>query len=99
MMDYGVYSWVVAAAIVAAVVFTFKLWEETRGERYWLFFLVSALGMLVHHSIVIPMSMGLVSESDANLLSFGGELVGALSLAYASFGLWSSMRHIRKRVG
>jgi hypothetical protein len=98
-MDYGIYSWLVAAAILAAVFFTFKLWEETRGERYWFFFLLSALGMLVHHSVVIPMGMGLVSEHDANLLSFAGELVGGLSLAYASFGLWKSMRHIRKRVG
>lgn len=88
---------VVVSSFVIAVYYTFKLVRETKYERYWIFFFISAVFMGIHHIAVIPFNSGLISEHNFHTLEDIGEIVGALALAYAAYGISKSMREVRKR--
>ena len=81
---------------LAAVVFAFLLSKETRGEKYWVFFLVAAMSFLVAHISAKGFLLGF-SSSDLFLVQEIAEIVGGFSLAYATFGLYASMKRIRER--
>ncbi len=81
-----------------AVYYTFRLSEETKGEKYWAFFLIAALSLGVHQWIGLFFESHLLSRDAAILIGEVGAIVGALSLAYASYGLFSSMKRIREKM-
>ncbi len=83
---------------LAAVYYTYRLSQETRGEKYWAFFLVAALALGLPYWLAIPHDLGLVSHPIATGLGELAAIAGALSLAYASHGLYKTMKRIRKRV-
>ena len=78
--------------IIAAIFFSLKLSRETKGEKYWIFFVFSALGFGLSHL------SGKLGQNFFGLQE-AGEITGAFSLAYACYGLYTSMKRIREKVG
>lgn len=83
---------------LAAVYYAYRLSQETRGEKYWPYFLVASLALGVPYWISIPHDLGLLSGSVSTVFSELAAVVGGLSLAYASHGLYKTLKRIRKRV-
>ncbi len=80
-----------------AIYFSFALSKETGGDKYWVFLLIASVAFTVSHLSskgFLPLSL-----ENGFVLKEAGEVVGAFSLAYATYGLWSSMKKIRERVG
>ncbi len=96
-MALPILFWITALFFVAALYFSFKLAREVKGEHYWLFFSFSILGFAITHFATIPNLLGLDSVT-LDTLHEVGEIVGAFALAYASFGLYSSLKKVRKRL-
>ena len=78
--------------IIAAIFFSIMLSRETKGEKYWIFFVFSALGFGLSHL------SGKLGQNFFGLQE-AGEIIGAFSLAYACYGLYTSMKKIREKVG
>lgn len=83
---------------VVAIYFTFKLSEETKGEKYWFYFLVAAVALGLHKWIEIPYEIALIRHDVFVAVQEVAAIVGALSFAYASRGLYQYMRRIREKV-
>lgn len=83
---------------LAAVYYTYRLSQETKGEKYWTFFLVAAATLGLPYWLSIPHDLNLISGESLTLIGELAAIVGALSLAYASHGLYKTMKRIRKRV-
>ncbi len=83
---------------LVAIYFAYKLWRETRGERYWPYFLVSAVALGVREWAVIPVDLHLISRSTGILIVEASAIVGGLAFAYASYGLYASMKRIREHL-
>lgn len=86
-------------ANILAIYFCYKLWGETRGERYWFFFLLAAILLSTHSALEVmhaamPDTFHDLMEPLTELVEMGG----GLSLAYASYGLVTSMRNIRSEI-
>lgn len=77
---------------LAAVYFSALLSRETKGEKYWVFFLIASFAFGGVHIV-----------SKFGVIGFGlqeiFEIIGAFSLAYACFGLYDSMKKFRKKMG
>ncbi len=91
--------WSILSSIffIAAVFFSYKLSKETKGEKYWIFFMVSAVSFGLSHLAAKGFLFGIPLESLFVVRELG-EIVGAFSLAYATFGLYSSMKKIRNKM-
>lgn len=89
---------IASLGFLVAVYYTYRLSEETKGEKYWAFFLIAALGLGVHEWISIFIDAHLVARNSAIILGEAGAIIGALSLAYASFGLYSYMKKVREKL-
>ncbi|MBI2676219.1 MAG: hypothetical protein HYX24_07205 [Candidatus Aenigmarchaeota archaeon] len=91
--------WPASIAFIVAIFFTYRLAKETKWERYWVFFLISALAMGIYHfAIEIPGELGYIPESAYYPAREVSEAVWAFGLAYASYGIYKSMRKIRKKL-
>lgn len=82
---------------LAAVYFSFALSKETGGAKYWVFFLIASLAFATAHFISKEF-LAFSSEIEF-VVKEVAEIVGAFSLAYATYGLYSSMKKIREKVG
>jgi len=82
---------------LAAIFFSYKLSKETGGEKYWIFFVIAAIGFSVADLASIGFFLNISSEAFFAIREIG-EIVGAFSLAYATFGLYSSMKKIREKM-
>ena len=78
--------------MLAAIYYSALLSKETKGEKYWVFFLIAALAFGVLH---ILSKLGTETAAPREI----AEIVGAFSLAYACFGLYTSMKKFRQKVG
>lgn len=83
---------------ILAIWFSYKLSKETGGEKYWVFFLVAAISFSVAHFSSKGFFINYSSET-LFLIQELGEIVGSFSLAYAAYGLYSSMKKIRQKIG
>ncbi len=84
---------------VVALFCACRLSRETGNERYWFFFVVAALGLGIHQWIKIPQYLGIIGPDTAyRAIRELAEIVGALAFAYASYGLCTSMRAIRRKM-
>ena len=81
---------------LAAIFFSYKLSKETGGEKYWLFLVIAAISFSVAHLAAKGFLLNL-SSGTFFLLRETGEIVGAFSMAYAAFGLYTSMKKIREK--
>ncbi|MBI4361316.1 hypothetical protein HY572_06110 [Candidatus Micrarchaeota archaeon] len=83
---------------LAAVYYTYRLSQETKGEKYWTFFLVAALALAMPYWLSVPHDLNLIPTGTTTAIGEVAAIAGALSLAYASHGLYQTMKRIRKRV-
>ncbi len=91
-------SWLSLAAFGVAAYFAYRLLGETRGERYWPWIFVAVLAMAAHHATEIPWRSGLISHEVHEAFQKITEVASALALAYATYGLYRSMRSIREKL-
>lgn len=85
-------------AFLVAVYFSFKLSKETRHEKYWLALAVGFFIFAIHHWMMIPWTFGFIPESAGHIIEQISSITGALLFAYATHGLYSSMREIKKKL-
>lgn len=88
-----------SAGFLAAIYFTYKLSQETRGGKYWLAFLVSAIGLGVHEWLKIADAVITIKPEIYNLLIEIGVVIGAIALAYGAYGIQRSVKEIKQRTG
>ena len=82
---------------LAAIYYSFMLSKETSGAKYWVFFLIASIAFAVAH-LVSKDFLGFSSETQF-IVKEMAEIAGAFSLAYATYGLYSSMKKIREKIG
>jgi uncharacterized membrane protein YagU involved in acid resistance len=81
-----------------AVYFSFKLSKETHHEKYWLSMAVGFLVFAIHHWMMIPLSFGLLPEAVERVIEQVSSIVGSILFAYATHGLYVSMKEINKKL-
>ena len=86
------------AFFIGAIYFSAMLSKETGNEKYWVFLIISAVGFGISHLAAKAVFFNFGAET-ALIIREIGEIIGAFSLAYATFGLYTSMRRIRKKIG
>ncbi|MBM3309682.1 MAG: hypothetical protein FJY77_05440 [Candidatus Altiarchaeales archaeon] len=96
-MHYPQFYIITFLAFLIVVYYTLRLVRETKYEKYWIFLLISALFLGVHHLAGIPYLLGMMDEHTLKILEDSGAVLGSLSLAYAAYGLSKTMREIRER--
>lgn len=90
---------VASLAFIAAVWFTYRLSQETRQGTYWVAFLVAAIGLGSHEWLKIIDPLFGLDQETAGIIRELGVVVGALALAYGSYGIHTSVRTLKRRVG
>ena len=99
MGTYGIILTVISTiSFIAALYFAYMLSKETKGEKYWVLFLISAVAFTISHILRHPELPVFFSESAREVLIEIMEVAGAFSFAYACYGLYSSMKRIRKKI-
>ncbi len=86
-----------STGFMAAIYFSVRLSIETRNEKYWLMFALSALCFALHYWLMVfdfyemvPMGMAVRGEAISGLL-------GAFLFGYASYGLHRALVNIREK--
>ena len=80
-----------------AIYYSFKLSKETHHEKYWLALALGFLVFAIHHWIEIPLSFGLLSEGVERVIEQVSSIIGSALFAYATHGLYISMKEINQR--
>ena len=81
-----------------AVYFSFMLSRETRHEKYWLALAVGFLVFAVHHWMEIPADFGFISEQKERVIEQFSSILGSVLFAYATHGLYKSMKEINQKL-
>lgn len=92
------WQWVLAIGSVGfliAIYFSFKLSNETRHERYWVLFSLSALFFALHYWLMLAEIRGLLSTGALLAGQALSGLIGAALFGYASYGLYRAMVKVR----
>lgn len=90
---------VASVGFAAAVYFTYTLSQETHGGRYWLAFLVSAIGLGTHEWLKVVSVVFNIHPALWDTIVEGGVVIGALALAYGAYGIQQSVKEIKARTG
>jgi len=88
---------VAAASVLVAVYFAYKLFKETDRAWYWLSLLMSAFFFALAQWIQIVFPGG-PRFAVLGILSEMGNIVATLLLAVSCYGIYKTMKDIRKRV-
>ena len=72
--------------------------RETHHEKYWLALAIGFLVFAVHHWMMIPLSFGFLPESMERIIEQVSSIVGSVLFAYATHGLYVSMKEINKKL-
>ncbi len=86
-----------AASVVVAVYFAYKLYKETDRAWYWLSLLLSAFLFALAQWITIVFPGG-PRFALLGILSESGDIIATLLLAVSCYGIYKTMKDIRKRV-
>lgn len=100
MVDIVNSTLVVAAslAFVATIYFTYQLSQETRGGSYWIAFVVAAVGLGAHEWLkIIDIVLSVSPELDTIIREIG-IIVGAVALAYGSYGIHRSVVTVKQQM-
>lgn len=81
-----------------AVYFSFMLSKETHHEKYWLALAIGFLVFAFHHWLEIPLSFGFISEGTESIIEQISSILGSILFAYATHGLYKSMKEINKKL-
>ncbi len=96
-MALPILFWVTTLFFGVALYLSIKLSREVKGEHYWIFFSISIIGFAMTHFAMTPGLLGL-NPTTLETIHEAGEIIGAFAIAYASYGLYTSLKHIRKRM-
>ncbi|MDY6770682.1 MAG: hypothetical protein SV186_01855 [Candidatus Nanohaloarchaea archaeon] len=88
-----------SAGFLAAIFFTYRLSQETRGGQYWLAFLVAAAGLGSHEWLKIVSTVFSIHPTLWNTIVESGMVVGSFALAYGAYGIQKSVKKIKTQVG
>lgn len=95
-------EWIVPVISIScfalAIFFSIQLSKEASGEKYWFFFIIAAIGFALAHVLNVLSFFMILPKDPAYFLMEIGQIVGAASLAYACFGLFSQMKKIRQHL-
>jgi len=87
-----------AASVVVAVYFAYRLYKETDGAWYWLSLLLSAFLFALAQGILIVFPPGGPRFALQGIMSETSDIVATLLLAVSCYGIYTTMKEIRKRV-
>ncbi|MFB6193337.1 MAG: hypothetical protein ABEK00_03730 [Candidatus Nanohaloarchaea archaeon] len=85
-------------AFLATIYFTYQLSQETHGGKYWLAFVVAAIGLGAHEWLKIVDTVLGVSQGLDTLIRETGIIVGAVALAYGSYGIHRSVVTVKQQM-
>lgn len=88
---------IAAASVLIAVYFAYKLYKETDRAWYWLSLLASAFLFALAQWITIAFPGG-PRFALLGILSESSDIAATLLLAVSCYGIYSTMKDIRKRV-
>jgi glucose uptake protein GlcU len=84
---------------ILALVFSALLSKESKGEKYWVFFTIAAIGFFASSIARNEFFSNSISMETISLIQEIGMIIGSFSFAYAAFGLYRSMKKIREKIG
>ncbi|MBS1266302.1 MAG: hypothetical protein MAG795_00269 [Candidatus Woesearchaeota archaeon] len=84
-----------SVALLFAVYFSFKLSKETKHELYWILLSAGLFIFAVHHWSM--MLTGIISEKIQLYLEQLTSIIGASLMAYATFGLYKSLKIVKEK--
>lgn len=84
-----------AVGFSAAIYFAFQLSQETKAGRYWVAFLIAAIGLGAHQWMKFVHAIYPVSHELQQIHIEFGILVGAASMAYGLFGIQQSLKQVK----
>lgn len=88
---------VAALSVAGAVVVAYKLYSETDRGWYWLSLLLSAFFMALSQWLIIFFPL-IRSPEALGILNDASEIVATLLFAVSCYGIYKTMKDIRKRV-
>jgi len=90
---------VAALGFILAVYFAFKLYRETDRGWYWLSLVLSAVFFAVPQwlTFVFPF-MGLRFNPAFPIITEVGDIAAGLLFTLSCYGMYTTMKHIRKKV-
>lgn len=86
-----------AIGFLAAIYFAFQLSQETRAGRYWVAFLIAAIGLGTHQWMKLVHVFYPVSHELQQICIELGILVGASSMAYGLYGIQQSVKQVKTK--
>ena len=81
-----------------AVYYAFRLAKETKNEKYWLILAISAIFLAIHQWAMIPWSFKIITDEIRIIIQQISVIIGAILFTYSVYGLFSSMRKIRRKL-
>lgn len=83
---------------LVVVFFAFKLSRETKNEKYWLILAISAIFLAVHQWAMVPWELHLITTEVKFVVQEVSVIIGAILFAFAVYGLYDSMKKIRRKM-
>lgn len=88
-----------AIGFLATVYFAFHLAQETKAGRYWVAFLIAAIGLGTYQWMKLVHAIYPIDHDLQQLHIELGILVGAAAMAYGLYGIHKSVKHIKSKTG
>ncbi len=88
-----------SVGFLVAVYYAFVLSRETGNERYWLILAFSAIFMAIHQWTMIPWEFHIITDDVRFVIQEISVIAGSALFAYSIYGLSSSMKKIREKMG
>lgn len=86
-----------AVGFLAAIYFAFQLSKETRVGRYWVAFLIAAIGLGTHQWMKLVHIIYPVSHELQQICIELGILVGATAMAYGLYGIQQTVKQVKTK--
>ena len=87
-----------ALSFLVALFFAIKLYRETDRGWYWLTLVLSALFFGIAHWTLILFPFSFVGFEFLALIQESSEIIASLLFALSCYGMYSTMKRIRKRI-
>lgn len=84
---------------IIVVYYAFRLSKETRNDKNWLVLAVSAVFLAMHQWTMIPWEFHIITNDVRFAIQQISVIIGAVLFAYAIYGLFTSMKKIREKMG
>lgn len=85
-------------ALLLAVFFSYKLSSETKHEKYWVLMSIGLFVFALHHWLMTHYQWSFISQELIELFEYWSSIVGGILVAYSSYGLYKSMRQVKKKL-